>query len=47
MNTKITLDIEAVLRDLAGEYAEGKLGTDEYLDMMEMVCREHVATING
>lgn len=47
MNAKITFDTEAVLRDLAGEYAEGKMGTDEYLDMMEMVCREHIAAING
>lgn len=39
---KITFDTETVLRDLAGQYAKGKLTTDEYLDMMEEVCRRSV-----
>lgn len=39
---RITFDTEDVLRDLAGQYANGKLTTDEYLDMMEEVCRRSV-----
>lgn len=46
MNTKIIYDTEVVLRDLAGQYAEGKMTTDEYLDMMEEVCRQHSETAN-
>lgn len=42
MNTKIIFDTEAVLRDLAGQYAAGKMGTDTYLDIMEEVCRRSV-----
>ena len=36
----ITFDTETVLRDLAEQYASGKLTTDEYLDTMEAVCRQ-------
>lgn len=46
MNTKIIFDTEAVLRDLARQYADGKLTTDEYLDTMEDVCRQHSETAN-
>lgn len=46
MKSKITMDTEAVLRDLAGQYAVGKLTTDEYLDTMEEVCRQHSETAN-
>lgn len=45
MNTKIIFDTEAVLRDLAGQYAAGKLTTDEYLDTMEDVCRQSVQPV--
>ena len=37
----ITFDTETVLRDVAEQYASGKLTTDEYLDTMEAVCRQH------
>lgn len=48
MNTKITMDTEAVLRELAGQYAAGMIGTDTYLDMMEEVCRRSVQpTVEG
>lgn len=36
----ITFDLDTVLRDLAEQYAKGKLTTDEYLDTMEEVCRQ-------
>lgn len=39
---RIIIDTETVLRDLAGQYAKGKLTTDEYLDTMEEVCRRSV-----
>jgi hypothetical protein len=42
MMAKITLDTESVLRDLAGQYAAGMIGTDMYLDMVEEVCRQSV-----
>lgn len=48
METKITMNTESVLRDLAGQYAAGKIGTDTYLDMMEEVCRRSVQpTVEG
>lgn len=43
----ITFDTETVLRDLAEQYAKGKLTTDEYLDAMEEVCRQHTETANA
>jgi hypothetical protein len=39
---KITFDTESVLRDLAGQYAAGMIGTGMYLDMMAEVCRQSV-----
>ena len=48
MEAKITMDTEEVLRDLAGQYAAGIIGTDVYLDMMEDVCRRSVQpTVEG
>lgn len=45
---KIFFDTDTVLRDLAEQYAKGKLTTDEYLDMMEEVCRRSVQpTVEG
>ena len=44
---KIFFDTETVLRDLAEQYAKGKLTTDEYLDTMEEVCRQHCETANA
>ena len=44
---KIFFDTETVLRDLAEQYAKGKLTTDEYLDVMEEVCRQHCETANA
>ena len=43
----ITFDTDTVLRDLAEQYAQGKLTTDEYLDVMEEVCRRHTETANA
>ena len=43
----IHIDTETVLRDLAEQYAKGKLTTDEYLDMMEDVCRQSVQPTVG
>ena len=37
----ITFDTETVLRDLAEQYAKGKMSTDNYLTIMEAVCRQH------
>ena len=42
----ITFDTDTVLRDLAEQYAQGKLTTDEYLDAMEAVCRQHCEPAN-
>ena len=42
----ITFDTETVLRDLAEQYAKGAMTTDEYLDTMEAVCRQHAETVN-
>ena len=33
---------EALLHDMAEMYLNGNLTTDEYLDMMEEVCRQSV-----
>ena len=43
----ISFDTDTVLRDLAEQYAQGKLTTDEYLDAMEEVCRHHCETTNA
>ena len=43
----IHIDTETVLRDLAEQYAKGKMTTDEYLDTMEAVCRQHTETANA
>ena len=42
----ITFDTETGLRDLAEQYAKGKMTIDEYLDTMEAVCRQHAETVN-
>ena len=42
----ITFDTETVLRDIAELYAKGKMTTDEYLDTMEAVCRQHCQPAN-
>ena len=42
----IIFDRDMVLRDLAEQYASGKLTTDEYLDTMEAVCRQHCQPAN-
>ena len=42
----IIFDRDMVLRDLAEQYAKGKMTTDEYLDTMEAVCRQHCQPAN-
>ena len=42
----IIFDRDMVLRDLAEQYSKGKMTTDEYLDTMEAVCRQHAETVN-
>ena len=42
----ITFDTDTVLRDLAEQYAKGAMTTDEYLDTMEAVCRQHCQPAN-
>lgn len=39
MNIKQIFDTDTILRDLAEQYAHGLYTTDEYLDIMEDVCR--------
>ena len=43
----ITFDTETVLRDLAEQYAKGRINTDDYLTLMEEVCRQHTETANA
>ena len=39
-------NFEDLSRDLAGEYAQGRLSTDEYLTLWEQITRAHVSDNN-
>ena len=38
MPTVIQMNADDVLRDLAKQYIDGKLTTEEYMNVMERVC---------
>ena len=39
-------NIEDLSRDLTGQYAQGRLSTDEYLTLWEEITRAHVSGNN-
>ena len=39
-------NLEDISRDLAGQYAQGRLSTDEYLTLWEEITRAHVSGNN-